>query len=165
MEQVFRSGIGFDVHRLVDGRACIIGGVTIPYEKGLLGHSDADVLLHAISDALLGAAGLGDIGTYFPDTDESFKGADSLVLLARVGEEVIKAGYRIINIDSVVICERPKINPYREEMKIKIAQALKIKVSQVGVKASTSEKLGFTGRMEGIASQAVASVYGSLNDQ
>jgi 2-C-methyl-D-erythritol 2,4-cyclodiphosphate synthase len=165
MEYIFRSGIGFDVHQLVAGRACIIGGVHIAHEKGLLGHSDADVLLHAISDALLGAAGLGDIGTYFPDTDESFKGADSLVLLARVGEEVAKAGCQIVNIDSVVICERPKINPHREEMKMNIAKALKIDVSQVGVKASTSEKLGFTGRMEGIASQAVASVRKPLGKE
>ena len=106
MDKIYRSGIGFDVHKLVEGRKCIIGGVDIPYEKGLLGHSDADVLLHAISDALLGAAGLGDIGTYFPDTDPAFKGADSLVLLRKVGEEVRKAGFEIVNIDSIVMCER-----------------------------------------------------------
>ena len=105
MDKIYRSGIGFDVHKLVEGRKCIIGGVDIPYEKGLLGHSDADVLLHAISDALLGAAGLGDIGTYFPDTDPAFKGADSLELLRKVGEEVRKAGYEIVNIDSIVMCE------------------------------------------------------------
>lgn len=158
MDKIYRSGIGFDVHKLVDGRKCIIGGVDIPYEKGLLGHSDADVLLHAISDALLGAAGLGDIGTYFPDTDPAFKGADSLVLLRQVGEEVKKAGYEIVNIDSVVICERPKINPHREEMKANIARVLGIDVKQVGVKASTTEKLGYNGRGEGITSHAVAMV-------
>lgn len=158
MEKVFRTGIGFDIHKLVEGRKCIIGGVDIPYEKGLLGHSDADVLLHAISDALLGAAGLGDIGTYFPDTDSAFLGADSLMLLARVREEVEKAGCRIENLDSVVICERPKVNPHREQMKANIARVLQIPVENIGVKASTSEKLGFTGRGEGIAAEAVAMV-------
>ncbi len=158
MEKVFRTGIGFDVHRLVEGRNCILGGVDIPYEKGLLGHSDADVLLHAISDALLGAAGLGDIGTYFPDTDPAFKNADSLVLLARVREEVEKSGCKIESLDSVVICERPKVNPHREEMKQNVARVLNIDVSRIGIKASTSEKLGFTGRGEGIAAQAVATV-------
>ena len=158
MEKIYRSGIGFDVHKLVDGRKCIIGGVDIPYEKGLLGHSDADVLLHAISDALLGAAGLGDIGTYFPDTDPAFKGADSLELLRKVGEEVKKAGFEIVNIDSVVMCERPKVNPHKDQMKENIARVLGIKVTQVGIKGTTTEKLGFTGRGEGIASQAVAMV-------
>ncbi len=162
MDKVFRSGIGFDVHRLVEDRPCIIGGVHIDYEKGLLGHSDADVLLHAISDALLGAAGLGDIGTYFPDTDSQFKGADSLILLERVGEEVRAAGFKIVNIDSIVICERPKINPHREAMRENIARVLKLELNQVGIKATTSEKLGFTGRGEGIAAQAVASVCGNL---
>ena len=149
MDKIYRSGIGFDVHKLVEGRKCIIGGVDIPYEKGLLGHSDADVLLHAISDALLGAAGLGDIGTYFPDTDPAFKGADSLELLRKVGEEVRKAGYEIINIDSIVMCERPKVN---------IARVLGLDIKQIGIKGTTTEKLGFTGRGEGIASQAVAMV-------
>ena len=158
MSLIFRSGIGFDVHRLVEGRKCIIGGVDIPYEKGLLGHSDADVLVHAICDALLGAAGLGDIGTYFPDTDPAFKDANSLNLLARVAQEVAKAGYRIVNIDSVVVCERPKVNPHREQMKENIAKVLGVAKEQVGIKASTSEKLGFTGRMEGIMAQAVASL-------
>src|SRR5574344_1683081 len=143
MEYIFRSGIGFDVHQLVAGRACIVGGVHIDHEKAFLGHSHADVLLHPLSDALLGAAGLGDIGTYFPDTDESFKGADSLVLLARVGEEVAKAGCQIVNIDSVVICKRPKKKPHREERKKNIAKALKIDVSQVGVKEKKKKKLGF----------------------
>jgi len=158
MDKIYRSGIGFDVHKLVEGRKCIIGGVDIPYEKGLLGHSDADVLLHAISDALLGAAGLGDIGTFFPDTDPAFKDADSLELLRQVGKEVQKAGFEIVNIDSVVICERPKINPHREEMKANIARVLGIDVKQVGVKASTTEKLGYNGRGEGITSHAVAMV-------
>ncbi len=158
MDKIFRTGIGFDVHRLVEGRKCIIGGVEIPFEKGLLGHSDADVLLHAISDALLGAAGLGDIGTYFPDTDPAFENADSLLLLARVGEEVAKAGGRIESVDSVVICERPKVNPHRDRMKANIARVLGIPVERVGVKASTSERLGFTGRGEGIAAEAVATV-------
>ena len=163
MDKIYRSGIGFDVHKLVEGRKCIIGGVDIPYEKGLLGHSDADVLLHAISDALLGAAGLGDIGTgdigtYFPDTDPAFKGADSLELLRKVGEEVKKAGYEIINIDSIVMCERPKVNPHKDQMKANIARVLGLDVKQVGIKGTTTEKLGFTGRGEGIASQAVAMV-------
>lgn len=162
MEKVFRTGIGFDVHKLVAGRKCIIGGVAIPFGLGLLGHSDADVLLHAISDALLGAAGLGDIGTYFPDTDPAFKDADSAILLGRVREEVERVGYEIINIDSVVMCELPKLNPHREAMKQKIAKVLGIDVRQVGIKATTTEKLGFTGRMEGIAAEAVATLRGPL---
>lgn len=162
MEKVYRTGIGFDVHKLVEGRKCIIGGVDIPYEKGLLGHSDADVLLHAISDALLGAAGLGDIGTYFPDTDPTFKGADSLELLRKVGEEVAKAGYEIVNIDSVVICERPKVNPHKDQMKANIARVLGLNIKQVGIKGSTTEKLGFTGRGEGVEAQAVATLFGDL---
>ena len=151
-----RIGHGYDVHRFAENRRLIIGGVDIPYEKGLLGHSDADVLLHAISDALLGAAGLGDIGSFFPDTDPAYKGADSLVLLAEVGKKIKEAGFQIVNIDSIVMCERPKVNPHREEMKKNIAKALDIDVSQIGVKGTTTEKLGFTGRGEGIASQAVA---------
>ena len=157
--KIFRTGIGFDVHRLVEGRPCIIGGVHIPFEKGLMGHSDADVLLHAISDALLGAAGLGDICTFFPDTDPVFKDANSMDLLKRVAEEVKKADYQISNIDSVVVCEYPKINPHREAMKQNIAEALNIDISQIGVKASTSERLGYIGREEGIVAHAVASVY------
>ena len=157
--KIFRTGIGFDVHRLVEGRPCIIGGVHIPFEKGLMGHSDADVLLHAISDALLGAAGLGDIGTFFPDTDPVFKDANSMDLLKRVAEEVKKADYQISNIDSVVVCEYPIINPHREAMKQNIAEALNIDISQIGVKASTSERLGYIGREEGIVAHAEASVY------
>lgn len=154
----FRVGQGFDVHRLVEGRKCILGGVEIPHEKGLLGHSDADVLLHAISDALLGAIGSGDIGMHFPDTDPRWKGADSLALLSRVGEIVREAGYEIGNVQGTVICERPKIRPHVEGMRKNIAQALRIDVSQVGIQGTTTEKLGFSGRGEGIMAQAVALV-------
>lgn len=162
MEKVVRCGIGFDVHQLVEGRKCIIGGVDIPHSLGLLGHSDADVLVHAICDALLGAMGLGDIGTWFPDNDPSFKGIDSLILLGKVREQMEKGGFSLVNLDSVVMCERPKINPHREKMQANIARTLGVDVRQVGVKATTTEKLGFTGRQEGIAAQAVASVYGPL---
>jgi 2-C-methyl-D-erythritol 2,4-cyclodiphosphate synthase len=154
----FRIGQGFDVHRLVEGRKCILGGVEIPFEKGLLGHSDADVLLHAISDALLGAIGSGDIGMHFPDTDPRWKGADSLKLLARVGEIVGEAGYEIGNVQGTVVCERPKIRSHVEAMRENIAQALRIDVAQVGIQGTTTEKLGFPGRGEGIMAQAVALV-------
>lgn len=159
-QMVFRTGIGFDVHQLVEGRKCIIGGVEIPHEKGLLGHSDADVLVHAICDALLGAAGLGDIGTFFPDDDPAFKGIDSLILLARVREQIEKRGFQIVNVDSVVMAERPKLKPHREVMKARMAEVLGVSPDLVGVKATTTEKLGFTGRQEGIAAQAVASLMG-----
>lgn len=149
-----KVGNGYDVHKLVEGRKCIIGGVDIPYEMGLLGHSDADVLAHAITDAILGAANLGDIGKLFPDTDAAYKGADSLVLLAKVGELIREKGYKVGNIDATVICERPKIGPHREQMAQNIAEALKIQKDRVSIKATTTEKLGFTGRKEGIASQA-----------
>ncbi len=151
-----RIGMGYDVHKLVEDRKLIIGGVEIPYEKGLLGHSDADVLLHAIMDALLGAAGLGDIGKHFPDTDEQYKGISSIKLMEHVGELLAKNGYVIGNIDSTIIAQRPKMAPYREQMRENIAKALKIDVSQVGVKATTEEGLGFTGAGEGISSQAIA---------
>lgn len=154
----FRVGQGFDVHKLVEGRKCIIGGVDIPHEKGLLGHSDADVLLHALSDALLGSIGSGDIGMHFPDTDTRWKGADSLKLLERVGEIVREAGYEIGNVQGTVICERPKIRPHVETMCANIAKALKIEADQVGIQGTTTEKLGFPGRGEGIAAQAVALV-------
>lgn len=154
----YRVGQGFDVHKLVEGRKCIIGGVDIPHEKGLLGHSDADVLLHAISDALLGAIGAGDIGMHFPDTDERWKGADSMRLLERVGEIVRDAGYEIGNVQGTVICERPKIRPHAEAIRANIARMLRIEVDQVGIQGTTSEKLGFTGRGEGVAAQAVALV-------
>ncbi len=161
-QMVFRTGIGFDVHQLVEGRKCIIGGVEIPHEKGLLGHSDADVLVHAICDALLGAAGLGDIGTFFPDNDPQYKGIDSLVLLERVREQIEQRGFKIVNIDSVVMAERPKLKPHREAMKARMAEVLRISPDLLGVKATTTEKLGFTGREEGIAAQAVASLMGPL---
>ncbi len=155
-----RVGIGYDVHRLAEGRKLIIGGVEIPHGMGLLGHSDADVLVHAIMDALLGAAALGDIGQHFPDTDEAYEGADSLTLLSKVGEMVLGEGYVIENIDAVTIAQRPKLAPYVMRMRENIARALRIDVSQVGVKATTEERLGFTGREEGIAAQAVCSLAG-----
>lgn len=154
-----RVGLGYDVHRFVDGRPLILGGVTIPYEKGLLGHSDADVLLHAIMDALLGAAGLGDIGTHFPDTDVQFKDISSLVLLERVKMAVSKAGYGIGNIDSVVICQAPKLKPFIPQMVKMIAKTLEIEEGQINVKATTTEKLGFAGRGEGIASEAIVLLH------
>ena len=151
-----RIGTGYDVHKLVENRDLILGGVNIPYEKGLLGHSDADVLLHAIMDALLGAAALGDIGKHFPDTDTAYKGASSIGLMEKVGEILDANNYVIGNIDSTIIAQRPKLAPYIEEMRNNIANALKISVSQVSVKATTEEGLGFTGSGEGIAVQAVA---------
>ena len=150
-----RVGTGYDVHRLTEGRPLILGGVSIPYEKGLLGHSDADVLLHAIMDALLGAAALGDIGKLFPDNDPAYEGADSLKLLIRVGELLGENGYYISNIDSTIIAQRPKLSPYREQMRKNIADALHLEPDQVSVKATTEEGLGFTGSGEGIAAQAV----------
>lgn len=152
---MFRIGQGFDVHQLVEGRPLIIGGITIPYEKGLLGHSDADVLLHTVADAVLGAIGAGDIGKHFPDTDPTYKGADSSKLLEHVWNLVKKEGYKLGNIDCTIIAQRPKMAPHIEDMRIHIAQLLEGKVEQVNVKATTTEKLGFTGRGEGIAAQAV----------
>ena len=148
-------GHGYDVHKLVEGRKLIVGGVDIPYEFGLLGHSDADVLLHAISDAILGAAALGDIGGMFPDTDEKWKGANSLVLLEAVVKRVNDEGYFIENIDSTLIAQQPKMKPYILSMRKNIANACGIDVSQVSVKATTEEQLGFTGRKEGISAHAV----------
>ena len=150
-----RVGMGYDVHRLTEGRDLIIGGVKIPYEKGLLGHSDADVLLHAISDALLGAAALGDIGKHFPDTDPAYKGISSLILLEKVGDLIAEKSFLIENIDATIIAQAPKMRPYIDTMRENIAKALKIDVSQVNVKATTEEGLGFTGTGEGISSQAV----------
>lgn len=150
-----RIGHGYDVHKLVEGRKLIVGGVDIPYEFGLLGHSDADVLLHAISDAILGAAALGDIGGMFPDTDEKWKGADSLVFLEAVVKRVNDEGYFIENIDSTLIAQQPKMKPYILSMRENIANACGIDVSQVSVKATTEEQLGFTGRKEGISAHAV----------
>lgn len=151
-----RVGMGYDVHRLVEGRDLILGGVQIPYEKGLLGHSDADVLLHAIMDALLGAAALGDIGKHFPDSDEAYKGISSIRLLKKVGELLEEHFYFIGNIDATVIAQRPKLAPYREEMRENVAKALGISVDQVSIKATTEEGLGFTGMGEGISAQAIA---------
>lgn len=150
-----RIGHGYDVHRLVEGRKLIMGGMEIPYEKGLLGHSDADVLLHAISDALLGAAALGDIGKHFPDTDEKYKGADSLMLLKHVGELLKGKGFSVGNIDATIIAQRPKMAPYIEGMRKNIAGVLGIDIEEVNVKATTEEGLGFTGTGEGIAAHAV----------
>ena len=150
-----RIGTGYDVHKLVENRDLILGGVKIDHELGLLGRSDADVLLHAIMDAMLGAAALGDIGRHFPDTDEAYKGISSLKLLRRVEELVRKQGYVVGNIDATVIAQRPKIGPYIEQMRENIAQSLQIAVEQINVKATTEEHLGFTGREEGISAQAV----------
>lgn len=150
-----RIGHGYDVHKLVEGRKLILGGVEIPYEKGLLGHSDADVLLHAIMDAMLGAAALGDIGHLFPDTDESFKGADSMKLLSEVNRVITENGYRLGNIDSTVIAQKPKLASFIDEMRANIAGECGVDTSQVSVKATTEEKLGFTGSGEGISAHAV----------
>ena len=152
---MIRIGHGYDVHAFAENRKCIIGGVHIPCEKGLLGHSDADVLLHAISDSLLGAAALGDIGKHFPDTDPIYEGADSILLLKLVNSLLIKQGYSVVNIDSTVIAQVPKLAPYIDEMRKNIAEALSIDVDFVSVKATTEEKLGFTGRKEGISAHAV----------
>jgi 2-C-methyl-D-erythritol 2,4-cyclodiphosphate synthase len=153
---MMRIGEGYDVHRLVDGRKCIIGGVEIPYEKGLFGHSDADVLLHAVTDALLGAAGEGDIGRRYPDTDEKWKGADSLALLADTAKFLASKGWKAVNVDATVICQRPKITPHAEQMRQNIAAALGISADCVNVKGKTEEGLGFTGEGLGIAARAVA---------
>lgn len=150
-----RIGHGYDVHRLVENRPLIIGGVEIEYEKGLLGHSDADVLLHAISDALLGAAALGDIGAHFPDTDPKYKGADSLVLLRDVCALVRKQGYEIENIDATVLAQRPKLRPYIDEMRARISAYTNIDIDRISIKATTEEGLGFTGEGLGIAAHAV----------
>lgn len=150
-----RIGQGYDVHKLVEGRDLILGGVTVPYEKGLLGHSDADVLVHAVMDALLGAAALGDIGQHFPDTDPKYKGISSICLLEQVGKLLDKAGYVVENIDATIIAQRPKLLPYRPQMAENIAKALNLDASRVSVKATTEEGLGFTGSGEGISSQAI----------
>ena len=153
-----RFGMGYDVHRLVEGRKLILGGIEIPWEKGLLGHSDADVLLHAIADALLGAAALGDIGRHFPDTDERFKGADSMKLLAEVVRLVREKGYRVGNVDATIVAQAPKLAPYIEEMTENIARVLGVGKDQVNVKATTEERLGFTGSGEGMSAYAVAGI-------
>jgi len=150
-----RIGIGYDVHKLAQNRALIIGGVKIPYEKGLLGHSDADVLLHAVMDSLLGAAALGDIGKHFPDTDKKYLDISSILLLKNVGELLQANEYEIINIDSIIIAQNPKMAPFIENMRTNISEALNIDLDKVGIKATTEEGLGFTGRDEGIASQSI----------
>ncbi|MCQ2359850.1 MAG: 2-C-methyl-D-erythritol 2,4-cyclodiphosphate synthase [Phascolarctobacterium sp.] len=154
----FRVGTGFDVHKLVEGRKCIICGVEIPYETGLLGHSDADVALHALMDAILGAAGMGDIGRHFPDTDERFKGADSMKLTEHVLGMIKAKGYVVNNVDVTIIAQAPKMAPHIEKMRANIASVLEMDIDRVNVKATTTEKLGFTGRKEGIAAEAVASL-------
>ena len=155
---MFRVGLGYDVHKLTENRDLIIGGVKIPYEKGLLGHSDADVLIHAIMDALCGAAKLGDIGKLFPDTDPKYKGISSLLLLGSVKEELDKKGWKVVNIDSIIVAQRPKMRPYVDEMEKNIAEVLGIDVDMINVKATTEEELGFTGSGEGIASKAVCMI-------
>lgn len=151
-----RIGHGYDVHRLVEGRPLILGGVTIPYEKGLLGHSDADVLLHAVMDALLGAAALGDIGHFFPDSSEAFRDSSSVTLLRRVAALLQDESYAVVNLDATLLAQAPKIAPYREQMRSNIADALGIEISRVSVKATTEEGLGFTGEKLGMAAHAVA---------
>lgn len=158
-----RIGTGYDVHKLVEGRDLIIGGVKIEHTLGLLGHSDADVLLHAISDAVLGAAGLGDIGAHFPDTDPKYKGISSILLLEEVRELVSEKGYVVGNVDATVIAQKPKLRPYIEEMEANVAKALGIDAEQVNIKATTEEHLGFTGREEGISAQAVCLLYDLYN--
>ncbi|MBE5922228.1 MAG: 2-C-methyl-D-erythritol 2,4-cyclodiphosphate synthase [Lachnospiraceae bacterium] len=150
-----RVGLGYDVHRLVEDRKLILGGVEIPHEKGLLGHSDADVLVHAIMDALVGAAALGDIGKHFPDTDPQYKGISSIALLAHVGKLLEEHGYTVGNIDATIIAQRPKMAPYREQMRENVAKTLGISIDRVNIKATTEEGLGFTGTGEGISSQAI----------
>ena len=153
---MLRIGHGYDVHQFAEGRRCILGGVDVPSERGLLGHSDADVLAHALADAVLGAARLGDIGKLFPDTDPAYEGADSMVLLSNVAELVRKNGFSIVDVDCTVAAQAPKLSPHREQMRVNLAKALGVDVEQVGVKATTTERLGFVGREEGIAAWAVA---------
>ena len=155
---MYRVGMGYDVHKLVTGRKLILGGVEIQQDLGLLGHSDADVLLHAIKDAILGAAALGDIGRHFPDTDEAYKGISSMVLLSKVKDLILKEGYKVNNIDATIAAQQPKIAPYIKAMNENIAQTLKIEASQVNVKATTTEGLGFVGNKEGIAAYAIVSL-------
>ena len=151
---MFRTGIGFDAHALLEGRPLVIGGVRIPHSKGLLGHSDADVLVHAVMDAILGALALGDIGEHFPDTDDEFKGADSLELLRRVQKMIEDRAYCCENLDSIIIAEKPKLKAYLLDMRKNLASVLKINIDQLSIKATTTEHMGFTGREEGIAAQA-----------
>lgn len=158
---MIRIGHGYDVHKLVEGRKLILGGVDIPHETGLLGHSDADVVVHAVMDAMLGALALGDIGKHFPDTDPVYSGADSIMLLKRVAEIIAEQGYSVGNIDSTIICQAPKLAPHIDTMRKNIAEAIGCDISQVSVKATTEEKLGFTGAKEGISAHAVCVLYRS----
>lgn len=153
---MLRIGHGFDVHQFAEGRRCVLGGVDVPSERGLLGHSDADVLAHALADAVLGASRMGDIGKLFPDTDPAYEGADSMVLLSKVAALVRSEGFTIVDVDCTVAAQTPKLSPYREQMRANLAAALGLDVCQVGVKATTTEHLGFVGREEGIAAWAVA---------
>ena len=155
---MYRVGMGYDVHKLVTGRKLILGGVEIQHDLGLLGHSDADVLLHAIKDAILGAAALGDIGRHFPDTDEAYKGISSMVLLSKVKDLILKEGYKVNNIDATIAAQQPKIAPYIQQMNINIANTLGIDVSRINVKATTTEGLGFVGNKEGMSAYAIASI-------
>ena len=152
---MFRTGIGFDAHALAEGRSLVIGGVNIPHSKGLLGHSDADVLVHAVMDAILGALALGDIGEHFPDTEDEFEGANSLELLSRVQKMIEDKGYCCENLDSIIIAEKPKLKSYIGEMRENLASVLKINIDQLSIKATTTEHMGFTGREEGIVAQAI----------
>lgn len=152
----FRIGHGYDVHKLTQGRRLVLGGVTIPHELGLLGHSDADVLVHAIMDSIIGAMGLGDIGRHFPDTDEKYRGADSLHLLSAVRVMMVSRGYSVVNIDATIIAQKPRISPYVERMRDNVARVLGCDIDRVNIKATTEEHLGFTGREEGISAHAVA---------
>ena len=152
---MFRTGIGFDAHALVEGLPLVIGGVNIPHSKGLLGHSDADVLVHAVMDAILGALALGDIGEHFPDTEDEFQGADSIELLSRVQKMIEEKGYCCENLDSIIIAEKPKLKTYLGKMRENLASVLKINIDQLSIKATTTEHMGFTGREEGIAAQAI----------
>lgn len=158
-----RIGNGYDVHRLTEGRRCIICGVDIPFDRGLLGHSDADVALHALSDALLGAAALGDIGRHFPDTDPKWKGADSRMLLREIVAILAREGFRPGNVDITIIAQAPKMLPYIQQMRANVAEDLALPVDRVSVKATTTERLGFTGRAEGIAAQATALIFGNAS--
>ena len=162
-EVIMRIGTGYDVHKLVEGRKLILGGVEIPYEKGLLGHSDADVLAHAIMDALLGAAALGDIGKFFPDTDEKYRGADSLMLMREVRRILEEHFFLIENVDATIIAQAPKMRPHIDQMRQNIAEALQLDISQVSVKATTEERLGFAGRGEGISVQAAALITSPMD--
>ena len=157
--KTIRTGFGYDLHRLVQGRKLVLGGVTIPFEKGLDGHSDADVLLHAITDALLGAAAMGDIGTHFPDTDPEWKGADSRMLLRKAVQLIRDRGYQLGNVDSTIVAERPKLKPYIDQMRSNIAADLGLETDQVSVKATTSEQIGMIGREEGMCAMAVCLLH------